>query len=74
MSFDPYNHLLKIQEYIRTSTLKVGVHLGVRGFIHALTLSYIPRSMKCDSRASFLAHPFAIFCLSREPKTRVTTI
>jgi hypothetical protein len=40
MSFDPNNCLLKIWESIRTPTLKMGVHLGVWGFIpsHSLTL------------------------------------
>jgi hypothetical protein len=41
MSFDPYNRLLKIWEFIKTRTPKVGVHLGVWGFIpsHFLALS-----------------------------------
>jgi hypothetical protein len=41
MSFDPYNHLLKIWESIGTLTLKVGVHLEVWRFIpsHSLALS-----------------------------------
>jgi hypothetical protein len=35
MSFDPYNHPLKIQESIRTPTPKVGAHLGEWGsFLH----------------------------------------
>jgi len=40
MGFDPYNCSLKIQESIRTPTPKVGVHLGVWGFIpsHSLAL------------------------------------
>jgi hypothetical protein len=40
MSFDPCNHPLKIWESIRTSTPKVGAHLGVWGFIpsHSPTL------------------------------------
>jgi hypothetical protein len=40
MSFDPYNHPLKIQKSIGTSTPNVGVHLGMWGFIlsHFLTL------------------------------------
>jgi hypothetical protein len=29
MSFDPYNHPLKIRESIVTPTPKMGVHLGV---------------------------------------------
>ncbi len=40
MNFDPYNRLLKIWESIGTPTPKVGVHLGVWGFIpsHSPTL------------------------------------
>jgi hypothetical protein len=33
MIFDPYNHLLKIQESTRIPIPKVGAHLGVWGFI-----------------------------------------
>jgi hypothetical protein len=33
MNFDPYNCLLKVQKFSRTSTPKVGAHLGVCGFI-----------------------------------------
>jgi hypothetical protein len=41
MNFDLYNHLLKIRESIKIPTPKVGVHLGVWGFIpsHSLALS-----------------------------------
>jgi len=40
MSFDPYNHLLKVSESIGTPTTKVGARLGVWGFIpsHSLAL------------------------------------
>jgi hypothetical protein len=40
MGFDPCNRPLKIQESIGTPILKMGVHLGVWGFIpsHSLTL------------------------------------
>jgi len=72
MSFDPYNHLLKIRESIKILIPKVGAHLGVWG-VHSLTFSYTPRSMKCDSWAFFLAHTFAIPWLGREPKVRVVT-
>ncbi len=37
----------------------------------SLTFSYTPWSMKCDSRASFLAHTFVSLYLSRKPKARV---
>jgi hypothetical protein len=33
MGFDPYNRPLKIRESIGTSTLKMGIHLGVWSFI-----------------------------------------
>jgi hypothetical protein len=40
MSFDPYNRFLKIGDSIETPTPKMGVHLGVWGFIpsHSPTL------------------------------------
>jgi hypothetical protein len=38
MSIDLYNRLLKIWESIRTPTPKVGVHLGVWGFIPHILL------------------------------------
>jgi hypothetical protein len=41
------------------------------GFIPSL--SYIPRSMECDSRASFLALAFVSPCLDHKPKARVAT-
>jgi hypothetical protein len=63
---------LKVQDSIGTPTPKVGVHLEMWRFI----LSHSPtfRNMKCDSRASLLAHTFASPCLGREPKVRVTTL
>ncbi len=41
--------------------------------VHSLTLSYTPGSMKCDSRASLLAHTLASHCLGHEPKVKVVT-
>jgi hypothetical protein len=40
MGFGPYNYSLKIRDSIEIPTLKVGVHLGMRGFIpsHSPTL------------------------------------
>jgi hypothetical protein len=35
MGFNPYNCSLKIQESIETPTLKVGVRMGMWGFIHS---------------------------------------
>jgi hypothetical protein len=72
MSFDPYNHSLKIQMYIETLTPKVGAQLGVWGFIPSLF--YIPRSMKCDSWASLLAHNLASLCFGRKPKAKAATL
>jgi hypothetical protein len=42
--------------------------------VHSFTFSYIPKSMKCDSQAYFLARTLASPYLSREPKARVATI
>jgi hypothetical protein len=43
MSFDPINHSLKTWDSIGTPTPKVGIDLGVCGFIplHSLTLSKV---------------------------------
>jgi hypothetical protein len=40
--------------------------------VHSLALSYIPESMKHDSRASLLAHTLANPCLGHEPNAKVT--
>jgi hypothetical protein len=72
MCFDPYNPLLKIQKSIAIPTPKVGAHLGVCGFNPSF--SYILKSMKCDSQASFLAYTFVSPCLGCKPKARVETI
>jgi len=73
MIFDPCNCPLKIQESIGNLIPRVGIHLRVWG-VHSLTLSYIPKSMKCDSRASFLARTFVSHCLDCEPKVKFATI
>jgi hypothetical protein len=62
-----------MQESTKTPTAKVGVPLGVWGFI-SLTLFCNPGSMKCDSWASFLARTLVNPCVGREPKARVTTM
>jgi len=41
--------------------------------VHALTFSYTPGSMKCDSQASLLACTLASPYLGHEPKARVAT-
>jgi hypothetical protein len=40
---------------------------------HSLTLSYTPRSMKCDSWASLLARTLVNSYFGHEPKVRVVT-
>jgi hypothetical protein len=72
MGFDPSNRSLKIQKFIETPTLKVGIHLGVLRFnSHTLPYSQPPKRMKCDSQASLLAYTFVSPCLGHEPKARV---
>ncbi len=71
MIFYACNCHMKIQDSIWTPIPKVGAHLGV--WVHSLALSYIPKSMKCDSRASLLACTFASSYLGREPKAKVMT-
>jgi hypothetical protein len=89
MSFNPYNHPLKIQDSIKTLIPKVGAHLQDSGlhrdsnspngnslgnvWIHSLTLPYTLRSMKCDSHTSLLARTFARPYLSRKLKAKVAT-
>ncbi len=41
--------------------------------VHSFTLSYTLGSMKCDSRASFLACTFVSPCFGYEPKVKVVT-
>jgi hypothetical protein len=74
MNFDLYNFLFKIWESIGTPTPKVGLHLGVWGFIPSLTLSYTPMSIKFDSQVFLLAHTFVSPCFGRKPKVKVATI
>jgi hypothetical protein len=75
MDFDHCNCSLKIWESIEIPTPKVGVHLGVWRFSSpTLPYSQPPGSMKCDSRASLLAHAFASPYFGHEPKARVTTV
>ncbi len=70
MNFDPWDCSLKIWDSIGTPTPKVGIHLGVCGFIP----SHIPLhswKCKCDSRVALLAWTFPCFYFSRELKVRV---
>jgi hypothetical protein len=41
--------------------------------VHSFTLFYTLKKMKCDYRASFLAHTFTSLCIGHEPKARVPT-
>ncbi len=72
LSFGLWNRALKIRESTRTPNSQSGSSLeSVR--VYYLTFSYTPRSMRHDSRASFLARNLATPCLGREPKARVAT-
>jgi len=42
--------------------------------VHSLTFLCTPGSMKCDSRASYLALTFASPCLGCEPKAKVAIV
>jgi len=42
--------------------------------VHSFIVSYTPGNMKCDSRASLLAHTLASPCLGCRPKVRVAII
>jgi hypothetical protein len=69
MSFDPFNHFLKIWKSIGTQTPKVGAHLGVCGFIPSP--SYVLWSIKCDSWASLSACTFVSPYFSCELKVKI---
>jgi len=72
MSFDPWNLPLKIREFIKNPTPKVGVHLGVWGsFPHTLLHS---REHEMWLASAFLARTFASPCFDHKPKARVITI
>ncbi len=72
MSFDPWNHPLKIWESIGISTPKVGTRLGVWGFIPSTFLHSWKHEMWLSG--SLLACTFASPCLGCEPKARVVTL
>jgi len=71
MSFDPWNHSLKIQDSIGIPTPK-GVHLGMCGFIPSHTPSH-SQECKCESHVALLARTFPCLCFGRKPKVRVVT-
>jgi hypothetical protein len=43
----------------------------VNVWVHSLTFSYTPKSIKCDSQTSFSARTFANPCLGHKPKAKV---
>jgi hypothetical protein len=69
MGFGPWNTSLKIQDSIGIRTLKVGVHLGVCGFIPSHS-----RECKCDSWVALSACTFSCLCFGRKPKIRIVII
>jgi hypothetical protein len=72
MSFDLPNHFLKIRDSIGTLTPKMGVHLGVCGFIPSHSFAFW--ECKCDSRVAFSTHTFPCPCLGCKPKDRVMVV
>jgi hypothetical protein len=72
LSFDPWNRSLKFLESTGTPSLKVGVVLGMWGFIpsYSLTLSYTPI---CDVTLGLLLgmHPCDLFALVASPRLRL---
>jgi hypothetical protein len=73
MSFDPLQLFLEDSGVHRGSNSQSGSSLGSVE-VHSLTFSHTPRSMKCDSRASLLAHIFVSSYLGHEPEARVVTL
>jgi hypothetical protein len=63
--------LWKFKSPFGTPTPKMGVHLGVWGFI--LSFFCTPRSIRCDSWDSLLVRILASPCLGRKSKVRVVT-
>jgi hypothetical protein len=72
MNFDPSNHSLKIQNSIKIPTPKVGVNLGVCGFIPSHFFTFW--ESKCDSQVAFSIHTFPCPCFCHEPKIKVVTV
>jgi len=70
MSFDPCNRRLKIQKSIGTLTPKVGVHLGVWGFIpsHFPTL---PGAWNVTPKLHSSLTPLLAFDLVMNPRLRL---
>jgi hypothetical protein len=71
MSFGPCNQPLKIRKSIGIPIPKVGVHLGVQGFIPSHTLALSGAWMWL--LGSLLAHTFVSPYFDHEPKAKVVT-
>jgi hypothetical protein len=65
MNLSPWNISLKIQNSMGISIPKVGVHLGVYGFICSHSWK-----CKCDSWVALLACTFSCFLCGCKPKVR----
>jgi len=72
LSFDPYNHPLKIRESTGTLSPKVGVALGVWGFIPSHSFAFLETCNMTLGLLSWLATLKAL-CLGCESKARVAT-
>jgi hypothetical protein len=77
MNFDISNCSLKIWDFKRTPTFKVGIHLGVCGLIPSL--SHTPRNVNVIPwfhywPTPFHAPTFPCPCFGYKPKVRVVTI
>jgi hypothetical protein len=69
MSFDLWNTSLKIWDSMGIPIPKVGIHLGMCGFIPSHSWE-----CKCDFWIALSAHTFPCLCLGHEPKVRVVTL
>jgi hypothetical protein len=70
MGFDSYNRPLKIRDSIGTPIPKMGVHLGVWGFMPSHSFALLG-ALDVTPRLSFWPATFANPCLSHEPKVKV---
>jgi hypothetical protein len=67
MSFDPYNYPLKIRKSIGTPTAKVGVHLGVWGFIPSYFL-IVPGACNVTPKLHFWPAPLQALAFVVNPR------
>ncbi len=70
MSLVPWSRFLKVQKFVRTLTPKVRSSFGSVE-VDSLTLSYTPRSMRCDSEASSWPAPLQALALVASPRLRL---